>query len=169
MEKPIINIFVENIYQDFGFDDVAFHFDVQKMLRYALEMPEIINNCCLTGYDFSSLVFDIVLCNNEEIHRINREYRNIDRPTDVISFAIFADSSPDEKFILDGEINLGEIIISLDKTKEQAKENNVSTDEEARLLAAHGILHLLGFDHQTEDDYNFVVGTQNKIRASLNV
>lgn len=169
MEKLTINIFVENIYEEFGFDEVAFHNDVKKMLRYALELPEIKDNCCLTGCDFSSLVFDIVLCNNEEIHRINREYRNIDRPTDVISFAIFADSEPDERFILDGEINLGEIIISLDKTKEQAKENNVSTEEEARLLAAHGILHLLGFDHQTEDDYNFVVGTQNKIRASLNV
>lgn len=169
MKNPTINIFVENIYEEFGFDEVEFHNDVQKMLKFAIELPEVKENCCLTGKDFSTLVFDIVLCNNEEIHRINREYRSIDRPTDVISFAMFADADPDDVFILDGEINLGEIIISLDKTAEQAKENGVSTDDEARLLAAHGILHLLGFDHQTDDDYNFVVKTQNKIKVSLNV
>ena len=169
MKKPITNIFIENIYEKFGFDEVKFHEDVQKMLKFAIEMPEVKENYCLNGKDFSTLIFDIVLCNNEEIHRINREYRNIDRPTDVISFAMFADSNPEDVFILDGEINLGEIIISLDKTAEQAKENGVSTDDEARLLAAHGILHLLGFDHQTDDDYNFVVKTQNKIKASLNV
>lgn len=169
MKKPTTNIFIENIYEEFGFDEVEFHNDVQKMLAYAIELPEVKENCCLFGKDFSILVFDIVLCNNEEIHRINREYRNIDRPTDVISFAMFADSAPEDVFILDGEINLGEIIISLDKTKEQAKENGVATEDEARLLAAHGILHLLGFDHQTDDDYNFVVSTQNKIKASLNV
>ncbi len=169
MKKPITNIFIENIYEKFGFDEVKFHEDVQKMLKFAIELPEVKENYCLNGKDFSTLIFDIVLCNNEEIHRINREYRNIDRPTDVISFAMFADSNPEDVFILDGEINLGEIIISLDKTAEQAKENGVSTDDEARLLAAHGILHLLGFDHQTDDDYNFVVKTQNKIKASLNV
>lgn len=169
MKKPTTNIFIENIYEEFGFDEVEFHNDVQKMLAFAIELPEVKANCCLFGKDFSTLVFDIVLCNNEEIHRINREYRDIDRPTDVISFAMFADSAPEDVFILDGEINLGEIIISLDKTKEQAKENGVSTEDEARLLAAHGILHLLGFDHQTDDDYNFVVSTQNKIKASLNV
>ena len=169
MKKPITNIFIENIYEKFGFDEVKFHEDVQKMLKFAIELPEVKENYCLNGKDFSTLIFDIVLCNNEEIHRINREYRNIDRPTDVISFAMFADSNPEDVFILDGEINLGEIIISLDKTAEQAKENGVSTDDEARLLAAHGILHLLGFDHQTDDDYNFVVKTQHKIKASLNV
>ena len=70
---------------------------------------------------------------------------------------------------MDGEINLGEILISLDTLKEQAAQNNVSTEDESRLIAAHGMLHLLGFDHQTEDDYNFVVKTQNKIQAVLDV
>ena len=79
MKNPTINIFVENIYEEFGFDEVEFHNDVQKMLKFAIELPEVKENCCLTGKDFSTLVFDIVLCNNEEIHRINREYRNIDR------------------------------------------------------------------------------------------
>lgn len=165
--KKTINIFIENIYEAFPFDEVDFHNDVKKMCEYMLTLPEIKKNSCLKGKRYNTLVFDIVLCNNEEIHRINREYRNIDRPTDVITFAIFADS--DDVFILDGEINLGEIIISLDKIKEQAAQNNVTTEDEARLIAAHGMLHLLGFDHQTEDDYNFVVKTQNKIKDILNV
>lgn len=167
--KKIINIFIENIYEDFPFDVVDFHNDVKKMFEYMLSLPEIKKNYCLKNKKYNTIVFDIVLCNNEEIHRINRDYRNIDRPTDVITFAIFADSEPQDIFILDGEINLGEIIISLDKIKEQAAQNNVSTEDEARLIAAHGMLHLLGFDHQTENDYNFVVKTQNKIKEILNV
>lgn len=165
--KKIINIFIENIYEEFPFDEVTFHNDVKKMCKYMLTLSEIKKNYCLKDKKYNTIVFDIVLCNNEEIHRINKEYRNIDRPTDVITFAIFADS--DDSFILDGEINLGEIIISLDKIKEQAAQNNVTTEDEARLIAAHGMLHLLGFDHQTEDDYNFVVKTQNKIKDILNV
>ena len=169
MKNLTTNIFIENIYEEFVFDEVSFHDDVKKMFSYILNLPEIVDKYCLKNVEFSTLVFDIVLCNNEEIHRINKEYRNIDRPTDVISFAIFADSDPSEVFILDGEINLGEIIISLDTIKEQALQNNVTIDDEARLMAAHGMLHLLGFDHQSEDDYNFVVTTQNKVKASLNV
>lgn len=168
-KNPTINIFIENMYEDFSFDEISFHEDVKKMFSYMITLPEITEKFCLNNIKFSTIIFDIVLCNDEEIHRINREYRNIDRPTDVITFAIFADSEPDEVFILDGEINLGEILISLDTIKRQAKEHNVTTKDEARLMAAHGMLHLLGFDHQNEDDYNFVVEAQNKVKDILNV
>ncbi|MCR5261353.1 MAG: rRNA maturation RNase YbeY [Candidatus Gastranaerophilales bacterium] len=168
-KKTKINIFIENIYENFTFDEVAFHEDVKKMFSFALTLPEITDKYCLKDYSFKTLVFDIVLCNDEEIQRINKEYRHIDRPTDVITFAIFADSAPDEVFILDDEINLGEILISLDTIKIQAEQNKVSFDDEMRLIAAHGILHFLGFDHQSDDDYNFVVTEQNKIKGILNV
>jgi len=164
-----VNIFVENIYNDFELDEVKFHNDTKKMFSYALSLDELKENCCLKDKSFKSIVFDIVLCNDNEIHRINREYRQIDRPTDVITFAIFSDSPEDEKFIFDGEINLGEIIISLDTIKRQAEENKTTFDDELRLITAHGILHLLGFDHLTECDYNFVVRTQNKVKSVLNV
>lgn len=164
-----INIFVENTYNEFDVDEVRFHDDTKKMFNYAISLDEIKQNCCLRDKTFDTIVFDIVFCNDEEIHRINREYRGIDRATDVISFAIFADSPDDEKFIFDGEINLGEIIISLDTIKRQAEENQTTFDGELRLITAHGILHLLGFDHLTEDDYNFVVEVQNKVKAILNV
>lgn len=164
-----INIFVENVYSEFELDEVKFHDDTKKMFNFALSLEEIKEKYCLKDRKFKTLVFDIVLCNDEEIHRINREYRNIDRPTDVITFAIFSDSPEEEKFIFDGEINLGEIIISLDTIKRQAEENKTTTEDELRLITAHGILHLLGFDHLTECDYNFVVKTQNKVKSVLNV
>lgn len=163
------NIFVENNYPEFEADDVKFHDDTKKMFDYAVSLDEIKHNFCLKNKVFDTVVFDIVFCNDDEIHRINRDYRNTDRPTDVITFAIFADSPDDEKFIFDGEINLGEIIISLDTIKKQAEENKTTFDDELRLITAHGILHLLGFDHLTEDDYNFVVSVQNKVKSVLNV
>ena len=83
----------------------------------------------------------------------------------IISFAIFADSLPEERFIIDDEINLGEIIISLDKTEEQSKNNNVTFDSELYYLISHGILHLLGFDHQTQEEYDFMVEKQNIAKA----
>ena len=169
MNKLTTNIFIENTYEDFSFDEVIFHNNVKKMFEYSITLPEIKKDYCLNNFKFNTITFDIVLCNNNEIHRINKEYRNIDRPTDVITFAIFADSKEDEKFVFDGEINLGEIIISLDTIKKQAKQNNVTFEDEINLIAAHGILHLLGFDHIKIDDYNFVVKTQNKIKDILNV
>lgn len=93
-------------------------------------------------------------------HEINREYRNKDYPADIITFAIFADS--DEKFVFDGEINLGEVIIALDKVIEEAEKKGVTKEYELSFLISHGILHLLGFDHQTEEDYNFIMELQNK-------
>lgn len=169
MKSIITNIFIENTYEEFPFDEVSFHRDVKRMFEYMITLPEIKTSYCLKNHDFTTIIFDIVLCNDEQIWRINREYRKTDRPTDVITFAIFADSKPEEAFIFDGEINLGEILISLDTIKLQAAQNGNTTEDEARLIAAHGMLHLLGFDHQNENDYNFVVGTQNKIKAVLNV
>ena len=82
---------------------------------------------------------------------------------------MFADSPKEERYIFDGEVHLGEIMVSLDKIEEQAKENNVSFEEEIHYIIAHGVLHLLGFDHQTEPEYNFMVDMQNKAKAVVNV
>lgn len=106
---------------------------------------------------------DVVLTNNEEIHKINKEYRGIDRPTDVISFA-FEDESNDLVKIKNPEvIFLGEIIISIDKCKEQAVEYQHSFDRESAFLFTHGVLHLLGYDHQNEDDEKKMFSLQDEI------
>ncbi len=160
-----INAFVENTYPDFDIDEVKVFNNVSKLTDFIIKDRDIFSKSCLKNYKFSVISFDIVLCNNEDIHRINKEYRNKDSATDVISFAIFADSLPEERFIIDDEINLGEIIISLDKTEEQSKNNNVTFDSELYYLISHGILHLLGFDHQTQEEYDFMVEKQNIAKA----
>ncbi len=161
-----LNIFLENTYENYKkIDEVNIYNNVVKIADYIFKNPEIMTKSCLSGKKYETVSFDIVLVNNEEIHRINKEYRQIDKPTDVITFAIFADSAEDEQFIIDGDINLGEIIVSLDRIEEQSKENKVSFNDELYYIIAHGILHLLGYDHQTEAEYNFMVNNQNKAKA----
>lgn len=163
-----INIFLENTYLDYKIEEKKIYDNTIKIAQYLLGQKDIIQESCLDNIEYKEIFFDIVLMNNEEIHRINKEYRQKDSPTDVITFAIFADSEEDEKFVFDGEVHLGEIMISLDKIEEQAKENNVTFEDELYYLVSHGILHLLGFDHQNEDDYNFMVKTQNQAKAIVN-
>ena len=162
-----LNIFLENSYEEYNLDEVKIYKNVKKMAEYIFENKQIMEKSCLYGLDYNTISFDIVLMNNEDIHKINKEYRQKDSPTDVITFAIFADSPEDEKYIFDGEINLGEILVSLDRIEEQAKENNVTFEDEIYFIISHGILHLLGFDHLNEEDYNFMIDNQNKAKAMV--
>ena len=154
----IINVFTENIYPDWEIDEVKCIAITRKIVEYYLE--QLLDISCLDGFDFESLTFDILFCDSEKTHQINRDYRNKDYPADIVTFAIFGDD--ETRFVLDEDINLGEILLALDKVREEAKKHNVSDEYELYFLIAHGILHLLGFDHQTEEDYNFVVEVQKK-------
>ena len=153
-----INVFTENIYPDWEVDEVEVIEVTRKITDYYLE--QLTEVSCLDGIKFDTLTFDILFCDGAKTHEINREYRDKDYVADIITFAIFADD--ESKFVLDGDVNLGEIIIALDKIEEEAKKIDVSKEYQLYFLIAHGILHLLGFDHQTEEDYNFVVGIQKK-------
>ena len=165
MSKKEINIFTENIYPNWdehtGFDEFKVITNTRKIVDFYLE--QLTDVSCLEGFKYNTLTFDILFCDSKKTHQINKEYREKDYPADIITFAIFADD--EAKFILDEEINLGEIILALDKVKEEADKHNVSKEYELYFLIAHGILHLLGFDHQTEEDYNFVVSVQRKALA----
>ncbi len=91
--------------------------------------------------------------NNKEIQEINRNYRQIDQPTDVISFALEETGEGELKVIgEDLPIVFGDVVISIDKAKEQAIEYNHSLERELGFLALHGFLHLLGYDHMNEVD-----------------
>lgn len=164
-----LNIFIENIYSDFNINEKNVLLGTKKIIKYFLETSEVFNQSCLAEYDFKTLSFDVVFCDDKKIHEINKEYRQKDRPTDVITFALFADSSPEERFIFDDEINLGEIIVSLDKTIEQAKEKEHSFENELFFLISHGIMHLLGFDHLNDEDLTFMLNQQSKSMESVNV
>lgn len=169
--KKELNIFIENICNEFepSVDLRVLTDNTKKMLEFFLNNQNWIEKSCLKNEEFDTISFDIVLCDNKKIHEINREYRNKDCPTDVISFAIFADSEPEERFVFDNEINLGEIIISLEKTKQQAQENNHGFYVELYFLLAHGILHLAGYDHQTEETLNEMWDMQKEMTGVLNV
>lgn len=96
---------------------------------------------------------DITIVDDEEIHTLNREYRNVDRPTDVLSFAL-DEGEEDEPELIDGpeEYLLGDIIISAETAQRQGEEFGHGLEREIVYLAVHGLLHLLGYDHMTDED-----------------
>ena len=106
-----------------------------------------------------NVVFNIIIVDNETIHSINKEYRGVDRPTDVISFALEDDTS----FVSTEYRILGDIYISIDKAKEQAESYGHSLKREISFLTVHGLLHLLGYDHMTEEEEKEMFGLQELI------
>lgn len=109
--------------------------------------------------DIENAIFNIIFIDNKEIREINREYRNVDRETDVISFAL--EDNMDVAY--DDFRLLGDIYISYEKAIEQAELYNHSVKREVFFLATHGILHLLGYDHMEEDDEKVMFGKQNEL------
>lgn len=108
----------------------------------------------------------VTLVDNEFIHNLNRDYRHIDRPTDVISFAFLDGNNEKDKIFQSGEnVVLGEIYISFDKAREQAASYGHSLDRELKFLFVHGILHLLGYDHMNPDDEKIMFALQDEILA----
>lgn len=115
----------------------------------------------LTGkkLDVKNSIVEIILTDDKRIHEINKLYRGVDRATDVISFA-FQDTFD---VLANDIVNLGEIYISLDKTKAQAKEYGHSFERELGFLTVHGLLHLLGYDHMDKDDEVEMFAIQEEI------
>jgi len=103
--------------------------------------------------------FNIIITDNNKIHKINKEYRNVDRPTDVISFAM--EDNMDIKYT-DFRL-LGDIYISIDKCYEQAKSYGHSRQREISFLSTHGILHLLGYDHMEEEEEKEMFSLQKEL------
>jgi len=110
----------------------------------------------------SDLIISVTICDNEFIHKVNKEYRKIDRPTDVISFA-FLDGLDHEVLKKKGQVVLGDIYISFEKAKEQANEYKHSEDREFMFLFTHGLLHLIGYDHMTKEDEEVMFPLQEEI------
>ena len=126
MKTTKINIFSENIYPDWAVDEKKYLDIAKKILKFYLS--QVLEQSCLNGYEYDKISFDFLYCDSEKTHEINREYRHKDYPADIITFAIFADS--EEKFIFDGEINLGEVMIALDKVIEEADKKGVTKEHE---------------------------------------
>jgi probable rRNA maturation factor len=135
-----------------------------EMLDYITKDAEIIESSVLKDIDLAeyTLGVDILFCDDEEIQELNTSYRGKDKPTDVLSFALFADN-PDENFIIDNHISLGEVIISTETAKRQAEERSKTFKEEIYFLLSHGILHLLGFDHPDEGTLQDMLALQQEM------
>ncbi|WP_235814514.1 rRNA maturation RNase YbeY [Propionispora sp. 2/2-37] len=110
----------------------------------------------------------VVLVDDEYIHSLNREYRGRDCSTDVLSFALAEGEEPD---IIDGpeEELLGDIIISLDATIRQAEEFGHSVERELAYLTVHGMLHLLGYDHEQEADRQDMRAAEEEVLKALHL
>ena len=109
-------------------------------------------------------IVSVSLVDNRYIHRINKKYRHIDRPTDVISFAFLDDGHQYEQVLFkEGMVALGDIYISVEKAKEQAEEYGHSIKRELLFLFVHGLLHLLGYDHMNKEDEEVMFSLQDKI------
>ena len=127
---------------------------------------EVFNDLMKKTLSFLSIkdnyIVDVTIIDNQEIHKINKEYRGVDRPTDVISFAFFDDEN---ESIVKGDApkSLGQILISYQKAEEQAKEYGHSLNREMSFLFVHGLLHLLGYDHMNEKDEKEMFKLQDDI------
>lgn len=128
---------------------------VLKVLYSAIEKEE------LDGVNFNLIIVD-----NEYIHELNKNYRGIDRETDVITFALEDD---DTMVLPDSFRVLGDIYISIDKAKSQANEFNHSLLRELSFLAVHGFYHLLGYDHMTKEDEEVMFKKQEEVLDSYGI
>lgn len=127
-------------------------------------LNEVINHT-LEVMDAKESIFTIIFVTPEEIHELNKQYRGVDRVTDVISFAL---EDAHDVSLSDVRV-LGDIYICIDRMKEQALEYGHSETRELSFLTVHGLLHLLGYDHQTKEDEEVMFGLQRKILSDLNI
>ena len=161
MKVKTLNIFTENIFEEWQVNEKDVIEKTKKMLCHYIST--LGKQSCLEGFEYDSITLDIVFCDSDKTHELNRDYRDKDYPADIITFAIFADD--ENHFIFDNDINLGEIIIALDKVIKGCNRdisNSKNKEQELYFLISHGLMHLLGFDHRDEEEYNFVISEQRK-------
>ncbi len=122
-------------------------------------------NYCAKALKLENVMFNIIIVDNKTIHEINKKYRNIDKETDVITFAL-----EDNKQIDVPEIRvLGDVYISYDKAISQSIEYNHSIKREICFLAVHGLLHLLGYDHMKKEDEDKMFKLQKELLESYGI
>ncbi len=154
--------------------DEAFDFDIEAVVKAVVEEVLDSEQC-----PYEAQV-NVLLTDNEGIRQFNREYRDIDRETDVLSFPNLDFEEPGfyeidedmEAAYFDpdsGELILGDIIISVDKVKEQAESYGHSRKREFAFLVAHSMLHLSGYDHMEPEEAKVMEAKQEAILQKLNI
>jgi len=131
--------------------------NAQDKLPLTYKMKMLIREAVETTLDFEDFQnhceVSVTFTDNEGIHELNKKFREVDKPTDVLSFPLFDfEGETDEPPVDEIMSNLGDIVISLEKAKEQAEEYGHSFEREVAFLCVHSMLHLLGYDHETSDE-----------------
>ncbi len=131
---------------------------IKELIIIAADMEEI---------DDGEVV--VTLVDNQRIQELNRDYRQMDQPTDVLSFAMNEQGDEEMDIIYEEELpnTLGDIVISIPRAMEQAEEYGHSFERELGFLTVHGFLHLIGYDHQTEEEEKEMFSKQNQALAKL--
>ena len=142
-------------------EELEFPTDIEENVRAAAEKVGEL-------YGVENGEVSVTLTNNEYIHTLNKQYRGIDRPTDVLSFALNESEEPE---VEDGpDVNvLGDLVISVERAKEQAADYGHSVKREIAFLTVHGMLHLLGYDHMEEEDRIEMEAEQRFVMEKLGI
>ena len=147
--------------------------EIEEKEEYEKTIEKVLKQCFKEEkLEKSNLYITITLTNSENIREINKEYRNIDKATDVLSFPMF------DKDELETQINnaffeheevLGDIVISIPKVEEQAEEYGHSFERELSYMVVHGFYHLMGYDHIEEEDKKKMRPKEDKILNKLKI
>lgn len=147
--------------------------DVEEKKEYEEVIKKVLTKCFQEeNIENSKLCITITLTTPEHICRINKAYRNIDKATDVLSFPMFEKDELEEKIAKQDfmhEDMLGDIVISIEKVEEQAKEYGHSFERELSYMVVHGFYHLMGYDHIEEEDKKKMRPKEEKILNELKI
>ena len=147
--------------------------DIEEVDEYEETVKRVFDECFEEEkIEDSKLYITITFTSPENIQKINKEYRNIDKATDVLSFPMFEkkelENKVQEKDFLHEDI-LGDIVISIEKVKEQAKEYGHSFERELSYMLVHGFYHLMGYDHIEEEDKKEMRKKEEKVLEKLKI
>ena len=143
--------------------------DIEENEEYIDILTKVINKCFEEErLKDKNLYVNIVLTNPENIRKINKEHRNIDKETDVLSFPMFEKEELEQRKQVNRDV-LGDIVISIKKVKEQAIEYGHSFERELAYMAVHGFYHLMGYDHMNETDKIVMREKEENVLNKLNI
>lgn len=149
------------------------YLDLEENKEYEETIKKVIEQCFKEEkLENSKLYISITLTTPENIHKINKQYRNVDRETDVLSFPMFEKSELEQKIAKDDfehEDILGDIVISIEKVKGQAKEYGHSFEREFAYMLVHGFYHLMGYDHIKEEDKIIMRPKEENVLGKLGI
>lgn len=149
------------------------YLDLEKDDKYEEIIKKVVEQCFKEEKMIDSkLYISVTLTNPEQIHEINRQYRDVDRATDVLSFPMFEKEEIDNKIKennFEHEDILGDIIISIKQVEQQAKEYGHSFEREFAYMIVHGFYHLMGYDHIKEEDKVIMRSKEENVLNKLGI